>query len=45
MITIGINGASGKMGLSLVRLIAESKDLQLVAAIDRSDNPSIDKDI
>ena len=45
MITIGINGASGKMGLSLVRLIAESKDLRLVAAIDRSDNPSIDKDI
>ena len=45
MITIGINGASGKMGLSLVRLIAESKDLQLVAAIDRSDNPSIGKDI
>jgi len=45
MITIGINGASGKMGLSLVRLIAESRDLRLVSAIDRSDNPSIGKDI
>lgn len=45
MITIGINGASGKMGLSLVRLIAESRDLRLVAAIDRADNHSIGKDV
>lgn len=45
MIIIGINGASGKMGLSLVRIISESKDMRLVAAIDRADNPSIGKDV
>jgi len=45
MITIGINGATGRMGLSLIRLIAESDDLELVAAIERPDHPRIGEDI
>ncbi|MFH0887735.1 MAG: 4-hydroxy-tetrahydrodipicolinate reductase [Planctomycetota bacterium] len=45
MITIGINGATGRMGLSLIRLISDSKNLKLVAAIERSDHLRIGEDI
>ncbi|MFH1231266.1 MAG: 4-hydroxy-tetrahydrodipicolinate reductase [Planctomycetota bacterium] len=45
MITIGINGAAGRMGLSLIRLIPEFKDLKLVAAIERPDYRRIGEDV
>lgn len=45
MITIGINGATGRMGLSLIRLISDSKDLKLVAAIERPGHLRIGEDI
>jgi 4-hydroxy-tetrahydrodipicolinate reductase len=45
MITVGINGATGRMGLSLIRLIAEADDLKLVTATERSDHPRIGEDI
>jgi 4-hydroxy-tetrahydrodipicolinate reductase len=45
MITIGINGACGRMGLSSVRLIAESNDLKTTLALECPGHPNIGKDI
>lgn len=44
MINVGINGAGGRMGATLIRLITEAKDFKLTAAIDRPNHPQIGKD-
>lgn len=41
---IAIAGASGRMGKMLIQAVIESTDLELVAALDHQDNPSIDTD-
>ena len=37
MIRVGVIGASGRMGRTVVRAVAETDDIELVAAVDRSD--------
>jgi 4-hydroxy-tetrahydrodipicolinate reductase len=37
VIRVGVIGASGRMGRTVVRAVAETDDLELVAAVDRSD--------
>lgn len=44
MIRIAVFGASGRMGQTLCRLIAESDDLQLTAATTEPGHPSIGQD-
>ncbi len=41
---IAIVGASGRMGLSLVKAVNQSDDMELTAAIARAGSPSIGKD-
>ena len=43
-VKIAIPGAGGRMGGMLIREIAAAKDLQLVAATDRSGSPAIGED-
>ena len=43
MIKVGIAGALGKMGHRLIALIAESKDMQLVAAFESAGVPGVGK--
>ncbi|MFH1227483.1 MAG: 4-hydroxy-tetrahydrodipicolinate reductase [Planctomycetota bacterium] len=45
MITLAVNGAAGRMGLSIIRLAAVSKDFKLVLAADRADHPQSGKDV
>jgi len=45
MISIGIAGATGKMGLHLVRLTLNEKDLRLAAALEYDSHPSLGMDI
>jgi 4-hydroxy-tetrahydrodipicolinate reductase len=44
MIKIAIHGAAGRMGQRLIALAASSKDLQIVAAIDRPGHPQLGQD-
>jgi 4-hydroxy-tetrahydrodipicolinate reductase len=44
MIRVAIAGASGRMGLTLMRAVALSPALTLTVAIDRTDSPVIGKD-
>ncbi|HEV7302028.1 MAG TPA: 4-hydroxy-tetrahydrodipicolinate reductase [Tepidisphaeraceae bacterium] len=44
MTTIAITGAAGRMGQRLIALGKQSGDFDVVAAIDRGDSPSIDRD-
>jgi 4-hydroxy-tetrahydrodipicolinate reductase len=41
MIHVAISGAAGRMGQTLIRLIAEETDLQLAAAIESPGHPSL----
>ena len=41
---IAIVGASGRMGLSLIKAVNQSEDMELTAAIARAGSPSIGKD-
>lgn len=43
-IRIGLYGATGRMGLRLVQLIAQDPRVELVAAIDREDCPKLGED-
>ena len=45
MTKIAINGAAGRMGLRLVDLIHRDPDLQIVAAVDSQNHPSIGMDV
>ncbi|CAN5837432.1 4-hydroxy-tetrahydrodipicolinate reductase [soil metagenome] len=44
-LTIGIQGATGRMGVRLIQLIREAPDLVLGAAVDRPDHPRLGEDI
>lgn len=44
MIRIAISGASGRMGLTLVKAITQTPETTLTVAIDRADSPAISKD-
>jgi 4-hydroxy-tetrahydrodipicolinate reductase len=44
MIKVAVTGASGKMGSRIIRLLAESPDLELCAAIERPGHPFIGRD-
>jgi 4-hydroxy-tetrahydrodipicolinate reductase len=43
-LSIGIHGATGRMGTRLIQLIAADPSLRLGAAIDRSDHPRLGDD-
>jgi 4-hydroxy-tetrahydrodipicolinate reductase len=43
-LTIGIHGASGRMGLRLIQLIQTDPALTLGAALDRADHPQLGRD-
>lgn len=45
MISIAINGVCGRMGSSIAALVAEDKNLKLVAALEREEHPYIGKDL
>ena len=44
-LSLGIHGATGRMGTRLIHLIAADPTLALGAAIDRPDHPSIGRDV
>ena len=44
MIRAGVNGATGRMGQMLMRLIDEDDGLQLAAAVERPDHPALGQD-
>jgi len=41
MIHVAVSGAAGRMGRTLIRLIAEADDLELVAALEAPDHPCL----
>ncbi|MEX0885015.1 MAG: 4-hydroxy-tetrahydrodipicolinate reductase [Phycisphaeraceae bacterium] len=45
MISLGINGAAGRMGQRLIALAADDPDLRLVAALEREEHPSLGRDV
>jgi 4-hydroxy-tetrahydrodipicolinate reductase len=44
MMRVAITGASGRMGLTLIKAVFQAPSLSLTAAIDRADSPIIGKD-
>ncbi|RUL87469.1 4-hydroxy-tetrahydrodipicolinate reductase [Tautonia sociabilis] len=44
-LTIAMNGATGRMGLRIIQLIAQADDLALAAALDRPGHPQLGEDI
>lgn len=44
-ISVGIHGATGRMGTRLIQLIREDRSLILTCAIDRADHPQLGQDI
>ena len=45
MINIAINGVCGRMGSSIAELVAEDKNLKLVAALESEKHPHFEKDL
>ena len=45
MIKVGISGATGRMGVNLVRLVLADAELKLVCAIERAGHPALGRDI
>ena len=45
VLSLGIHGASGRMGLRLIQLIQADPALRLGAALDRADHPSLGEDV
>lgn len=41
---VGVHGAGGRMGRSVVQLVHEAEDLTLVAAVDAEDSPLVGRD-
>ena len=41
---VAITGASGRMGLTLIKAITQTPTLSLTVAIDRADSPLLNKD-
>jgi 4-hydroxy-tetrahydrodipicolinate reductase len=44
ILSVGIHGASGRMGTRLIQLIAEDPQLRLAAALEREGHPHLDQD-
>jgi len=44
-IAVAVHGATGRMGVRLIRLIVEDPSLALAAAIDRPDHPALGRDV
>ena len=44
VLSIGIHGATGRMGTRLIQLIADDPTLRLGAALDRADHPRLGDD-
>ena len=44
ILSVGINGASGRMGKRLIQLVAEDKELRLAAALERAGHPHVGED-
>ena len=44
MIRVGVTGASGRMGRTLIEFIGAAEDLALGAAVDRHDSPAVGRD-
>lgn len=44
-LTIGMHGASGRMGTRIIQLLLEDPSLKLGAAIDRTDHPELGMDV
>ncbi len=44
MMQVGITGASGRMGLTLIKAVSQSPLVSLAVAIDRTDSPIMGKD-
>lgn len=44
MIKITINGAGGKMGRTIIRLVLNDPELRLVGAVDSTESPNLGKD-
>jgi len=44
ILSIGINGASGRMGTRLIQLVVEDHELKLAAALERSGHPHLGAD-
>ncbi len=45
MLKVIVTGASGRMGKSIVKVVQERDDVELVGAVERSSHPEIRKDI
>ena len=44
-LSVGIHGATGRMGTRLIQLIQEDPGLKLGAAVDLPDHPSLGSDV
>lgn len=44
MIRVAISGASGRMGLTLIKAVSQTPEAELTVAVDRADSPAIGKD-
>ena len=44
MLRVAVTGAAGRMGTTLVRLVREAHDLELVAAVERPGHPALGRD-
>jgi 4-hydroxy-tetrahydrodipicolinate reductase len=44
VIRVAVSGAAGRMGRSIVRLVRESEDLELVGALERAEHPDLGRD-
>lgn len=44
ILSVGINGASGRMGTRLIQLVVEDHELKLAAALERSGHPHLGED-
>jgi 4-hydroxy-tetrahydrodipicolinate reductase len=44
ILSVGINGASGRMGTRLIQLVVEDHELKLAAALERSGHPHLGAD-
>jgi 4-hydroxy-tetrahydrodipicolinate reductase len=44
MIRIGVTGAAGRMGRTIIQALSEASDMQLALALERADSPAIGRD-
>ena len=44
MIKIGVTGAAGRMGRTIIQALSEASDMQLALALERADSSAIGRD-